>query len=141
MLAMSGMFIAGYANVNSAGNTTAGLAAARQLMEDARRLPFDNLTSLDGFNTDDPGSQPADDPELEVARRWRYALAGEGVGWDFTSAEKTRWTDLAAQGQELNGVGTIGVASPSANLREISVTVNVPGRWRNIRLTTLVARL
>ena len=141
MLAMSGMFIAGYANVHGAGNTTAGLAAARQMMEDARRLPFDNLVNLDGFDTDDPMSQPASDPELEVTRRWRYAVAGEGVGWTFSDTEKTRWTDLAVQGDELNGVGTINVVVQSANLTEITVTVSVPGRWRDIQLSTLVARL
>ena len=141
LLTVTGMFITGYASVNSAGNTTMGLSATRQLMEDIRRLPFDSLANMDDFNTDDPNTLPASGPEREVARRWRYALAGDGVGWTFTDEEQARWTNLSDQGEALNGVGTINVTAQSATVSEVSVTVSVPGTWRDMRITTLIARL
>lgn len=141
LLALCGMFVAAYRNVNGAGHNTMGLAATRQLFEEMRRLPFDNLINLDGVNTDDVTSLPAAAAELEVARRWRYALAGEGVGWSFTEEEKARWPSLAVQGDDLGAVGTISVAQVNADLVRISVTVSVPGNWRDIELSTLIARL
>jgi Tfp pilus assembly protein PilV len=141
LFGMCGMFVTGLAHVTGAGRATMGLSAARQVMEDLRRVPFDNLINLDGFDTDDPGTLPGDDPEFEVARRWRYALAGEGVGWDFTDDEKSRWTDLAAQGDPLGANGTIDVALESATLARITLEISVPGRWRPLRISTLVARL
>ena len=140
LLAVAGMFVTGYANVNGAGNTTMGLSAARQVLEDVRRLPYDNLVNLDGFDTEDPGTLPASDPEREVARRWRYAVAGEGVGWSFTDEEKARWPDLALQGDELGGVGTIDVTQQTASLTAIDIEVSVPGHWRTIQLSTLISR-
>jgi hypothetical protein len=118
-----------------------GMAGTRQLLEDMRRLPYANLVNLDGFDTDDPNTQPADDPEREVARRWRFAMAGEGVGWSFTAEEKTRWTDLDVQGDELDGVGRLAVTQQTATMTEVDVTVSVPGAWRDIRVTTLMADL
>jgi Tfp pilus assembly protein PilV len=141
LLTVSGMFITGYRNVDTAGNTTMGMAGTRQLLEDMRRLPYANLVNLDGFDTDDPNTQPADDPEREVARRWRFAMAGEGVGWSFTAEEKTRWTDLDVQGDELDGVGRLAVTQQTATMTEVDVTVSVPGAWRDIRVTTLMADL
>jgi len=138
LFTMCGMFVAGYSNVNTAGKTTMGLAAARQLMEDARQLPFDVLVNLDGFDTDDPDTLPEDDPEREVARRWRYALAGEGVGWSFAAEEIERWPDLADQGDPLGAVGAITVTPRSATLTEVSLTISVPGRWRDVRMSTLI---
>jgi Tfp pilus assembly protein PilV len=138
LFSMCGMFLAGYANVNTAGRTTMGLSAARQLMEDVRQLPFASLPNLNGFDTDDPGTLPEDDPEREVARRWRYALAGEGVGWDFTDDEIERWPDLADQGDPLGAAGTVTVTPRSGTLTEVSLTISVPGRWRDVRISTLI---
>ena len=140
-LALAGMFILGYAQINGAGNTTMGLAAVRQVLEEARRLPYDNLVNLDGFDTDDPTTLPDDNPEREVARRWRYALAGEGVGWTFSSEEQARWPTLAEQGDALRAAGRIRAVPASATLTEITATVSVPGRWRPIRVATLIARM
>ena len=141
LLTLAGMFIAGYSNVADAGNTTRGLAAVRQVLEDARRLPYDNLTDLDGFDTDNPATLPAADPAREIARRWRYALAGEGLGWAFTEEEKVRWPTLAALGETLDGTGAIEVVQQSATLTAITVTVTVPGRWFPIEISTVIARL
>jgi len=141
ILALAGMFVTGYSNVNSAGTTTMGLSSARQLLEDVRRLPYDNLINLHGFDTDDPSTLPADGPELEVARRWRYTLAGEGVGWTFTTAEHTRWPTLVSLGEEQDASGSIEVVQQTATLTRITVTVSVPGKWRPIQISTLIADL
>jgi type II secretory pathway pseudopilin PulG len=141
LLVLAGMFLTGYSKVGGAGNTTMGLAAVRQILEDARRLPYDSLVNLDGFDTDDPATLPASGPERDVARRWRYALAGEGVGWTFTSDEQARWPTLADQGADLAATGRIEAVATSATITEITVTVSVPGRWRPIRVATLIADL
>ncbi len=141
LLTLSGLFVTGYSNVDGAGNSTMGLAAARQLVEDARRLPYDNLVNLNGFNTDDPTTLPANNPEREVARRWRFALAGGGAGWAFTDAEKARWPSLVDLGASLSGVGSITAVQQTATLTEITVSISVPGTWRQIELSTLIARL
>ncbi len=141
LLALAGMFVTGYSHVNGAGNSTMGLAAARQLVEDARRLPYDNLVNLHGFNTDDPNTLPANNPEREVARRWRFALAGEGVGWAFTDEEKARWPSLVNLGAALGAVGNISAVQQTGTITEISVSISVPGSWRQVELSTLIARL
>lgn len=140
-LALAGMFVTGYSQVDGAGNTTMGLSAARQIMEDVRRVPYDDLVNLDGFDSEDPSTLPDDGPEREAARRWRYALAGEGVGWTFTDEEKVRWPTLADQGQSLSASGTIEVVPLSATTTRITVSVSVPGRWRPIEVATIVANL
>ncbi len=141
LLALAGMFVAGFAHVNGAGNATMGLASARQVLEDARRLPFDNLVNLNGFNTDDVTSLPASDPEREVARRWRYALAGEGVGWSFTDEEQARWPSLVDVGNSLGGVGNLRVVQQTATLTAITVEITVPGTWRRVEISTVIAKL
>src|SRR6185436_3739108 len=104
------VFLTGYAGVTSSGRATVGVSAARQMIEAVRLLPFTNVGNLNGFDTDDAASQPASGPERELARRWRWALAGEGVGWTFTTTEKDRWTNMFLGEGPLRGKGTITVA-------------------------------
>jgi hypothetical protein len=139
LLAMSSMFVSGYANIAVAGRSTTGLAAGRQILEDVRGLPFESLANLDDFDTDDPSSAPAADPEREVARRWRYALAGDGVGWDFTSEEIGDWPTPPEDVAVLGATGRINVQALSATLSRVTVTIVVPGTRRDIELSTLVA--
>lgn len=141
MLALCAVFLTGYAGVSSSGKLTVGVAAARQMVESVRLLPFASVTNLNGFDTDNPASQPASDPEREIARRWRYALAGDGVGWTFTNAEKARWTNITLGEGPLGGKGTITLSPRSATLWEVSISVNVPGRFRPIAIKTYVARM
>ncbi len=143
LLALAGMFVLAVTNVSSAGNTTMALSAARQVMEDVRDLPFDALPDLDGFDTDDPASLPADGPAREIARRWRYALAGDGVGWTFTQDGTAGNADDHAhdQGNQLGAAGSIDVISRSATLTEVRITVSIPGRWRDINMSTLISNL
>jgi Tfp pilus assembly protein PilV len=139
LLAMSGLFVTGYANVAVAGKTTIGLAAARQILEEARGLPFDSLSNLDDFDTDDPSSLPADDPEREVARRWRYTLAGDGPGWSFTDAEIARWPQPPEGTDTLGATGTIDIVLEQPTLARVTITIAIPGSWRTVEMSTLVA--
>jgi Tfp pilus assembly protein PilV len=139
LLAMAGMFVTGYANITVAGRSTNGLAAGRQILEDVRSLPFASIANLDGLDTDDPSTLPAGGPEREVARRWRHALAGDGVGWSFTDEELARWPQPPAEVKILGATGRIDVVAQSATLNRVTATIMVPGTRRNIVLTTLVA--
>ncbi len=139
MLAMAGMFVASYSNVVVAGNSTVGVAAARQILEDVRSLPFDSIESLDGFDTDDPLSLPADDAARDFALRWRETLAGDdGVGWgqDGSPSNAGSYDTAHATG----ATGRLGVALENDNLARVSVVIRVPGSWRDLEMFTLVAR-
>jgi len=140
LLFLVGMFATGYTRVTRAGNTTTGLAVARQLLEDVRTLPFDRIANLNGFSTSDPSSLPASDPERRIARRWRYALAGDGTGWNFTSAERTAWAQLANQNGEFSGSGTVQVTAPTTTSARITATVTFAGNSRSFALATVVAQ-
>jgi hypothetical protein len=141
LMGIAGMVSTGHTNVTAGGNMTMALTGVRQILEDVRSLPFDNLGNLNGFNTDSPGTLPVNDPEREIARKWRYALAGEGGGWTFTAAEKARWTTLTTGGALFGGSGQISVVNQSATLRLITITVPVPGRPVTVQMATLVSRM
>jgi Tfp pilus assembly protein PilV len=140
LLAMCTALLVGFSNVGSAGQSTIGVRAAAQMLEDVCALPFASISTLNNFDTDNSATQPASDPAREIARRWRYALAGDGVGWSFSTTEKTRWTDLTAGRLRIRGSGTIAVTAISATLAEVRVRVTVPGRWKPVTLTTRVAK-
>jgi Tfp pilus assembly protein PilV len=141
LLGLCAVFLTGYSGVTSSGRATVGVAAARQMIEAVRLLPFASVGNLNGFDTDNAASQPASGPEREIARRWRYALAGEGVGWTFTTAEKTRWTNLLLGEGPLRGKGTVTVTPRSGTLWEITVSVNIPGRFKPVAFKTYLARM
>jgi prepilin-type N-terminal cleavage/methylation domain-containing protein len=171
LLAIATMFSSGYTDLSVGGTTTMGVSAARQMIEDMRLLPFTCIAGLDSFNTSNIGSLPAapavGDPDFagktaarNLARKWHYALSGEGGGWTYTAAEKQMWSILAsgfaspaaaatsAQSSLIfGGIGTIRVASEagSATLMRVTVTVTIPGRLGNVpktvQLVTLISRL
>jgi Tfp pilus assembly protein PilV len=141
LLGIAGMFSTAYVDINAGGNTTMAVTAARQMIEDMRLLPFDNLVNLNGFNTNTVGTQPAADPERAIARKWRYLVAGTGAGWNFTAAEMAQWSSLYTGGANFGGQATVVVTSPSPTLRQVTVTVPVPGRGVNVSLSTLISRL
>jgi prepilin-type N-terminal cleavage/methylation domain-containing protein len=141
LLAIARMFETGYTTATAGGKMTMGLTGARQMLEDIRTIPFGNLLNLDGYDTNTQATLPANDPELEIARKWRYALAGDGVGWGFTTAEKAKWRVLSSEGTTFGGRGQISVVSQSATLRLVTVTVAVPGRGVNIQLATLISAM
>ena len=152
LLAIATMFSTGYTDVTAGGKTTMGVQAARQLLEDIRTLPFAHIGDLNNFNTSNVGSlptlPPTGDPEYNaalmarnVARKWRFAVAGDGTGWGFTNAEKSTWSTLAASGVTFGGVGQVTVVNQTASLTQVTVTVTVPGRTTGVRLDTLISRL
>ncbi len=142
LLAMAAMFPVGYTNITEAGKMTMAITGARQVFEEISALPFDNIINLDGFDTLDPATLPPGEPERTIARRWRYALAGEGDGFTFTATEKGEWSTLSTGGgNTLNGSGLINVVALSATLDQITVTITYPGRSPSVQLVTNVTRL
>ena len=146
LLAIATMFSTGYTDVHAGGRTTMATAAARQMVEDMQTVPFDQLVNLNNFNTSNPGSLPAASPERDLARKWRFALAGEGTGWPaYSAAEKAMWSTLTISGVPLGATGQISVIQDSPTLRRITVTVRLPGRTAGttipVQLATLISRL
>jgi len=141
LLGVAGMFSTAYVDINAGGKTTMAVTAARQIIEDMRLLPFDNLVNVNGFNTNTVGTQPAADPERAMARKWRYLVAGAGAGWGFTAGEMAQWSSLYTGGANFGGQATVAVTSPSPTLRQVTVTVPVPGRGVNVSISTLISRL
>ena len=145
LLSIAAMFSTGYTDVHAGGRTTMGTSAARQIIEDIQTLPFDRLVNLNGVNTANAGTLPASNPERDLVRKWRYALAGEGTGWAYTVGEKAMWSILTNGGVPLGASGQIAVVQNSPTLRRITVTVQLPGRTAGtpipVQLTTLISRL
>ena len=145
LLSIAAMFSTGYNDVHAGGRTTMGTSAARQMLEDIQTLPFNNLINLNGVNTASAGTLPANNPERDLVRKWRYALAGEGAGWTYTTAEKAQWSVLSISGARLGATGQIAVVQDSPTLRRITVTVQLPGRTTGApipaQLTPPISRL
>jgi prepilin-type N-terminal cleavage/methylation domain-containing protein len=146
LLSIAAMFSTGYSDVHAGGRTTMGTSAARQMIEDIQTLPFDRLVNVNSFDTTNAGSLPASNPERDLARKWRYTLAGEGAGWPaYSIAEKAMWSTLTISGVPLGASGQITVIQDSPTLRRITVTVQLPGRTAlapvPVQLTTLISRL
>ena len=139
LVAIAGMFPAGYRQVTDAGRMTLAVTAARQILEDLRVVPFDNLDNLNGFNSQDPGTQPADDPERAVVRRWRYALAGDGNGFAFTADELDDWQTLSPFGGR--AVVQVQAVGGSPTLRQVTVTVSVDALVQSVQLSTIIVRM
>lgn len=142
LLAMAAMFPMGYTNITEGGKMTMAITGARQVLEEASALPFDNIINLNGFDTLNPATLPPGEPERTIARRWRYALAGEGDGFTFTATEKGQWSTLSTGGSvTLNGRGQISVVTLSATLDQVTVTITFPGRSPGVQLVTNITRL
>lgn len=138
LLSIATMYLTTYASVERSGDTTVAVGLARRILEDVRSLPFHSLNAIDGLDTDDPTTLPADDPERDIARRWRYAVAGESAGWSYTAAEKAAWPSFASPGPATRG--RIEVTAPSSSIRAVTVTLTVPGRAGDVELATLISR-
>ena len=151
LLSIATMFSTGYSDVTAGGKTTMATAAARQVLEDIRTLPFDRIAELNGLNTNTAGSLIAADAAQDpgrtmvrnIARKWRYALAGNLTGWG--GGPDAAWSVLTASGTTLGVRGQVAVASPTATLRQVTVTVFLPGRLAGeelaLRLDTVISRL
>ena len=148
LLAVAGMFPVGYGQVADAGRLTLAVTGARQILEDVGALPFANLVNLSGFDTTNPATLPANDPELAIARRWRYMLAGSGSGFSFTTAETTAWgtvTPFGGRAQvQIRQVDNAGNVCPAAatTCRAV-VTITMPGQPAptTVTLSTILVRM
>ncbi len=138
LLAVAATYLTAHTTLERSGNTSVTVGLARRILEDLRSIPYASLVALDGFATDDPSTLPDDDPERDIARRWLYAVDGDGPGWPYTVAEMQDWPTFAMQGAEIRG--RIEVTSPSGSMRQVIVTMTVPGRPKDIRLATLISR-
>jgi hypothetical protein len=139
LLSVAAMFLTAYGGIERSGRTTAAVAATRLLIEDLRGAPFDGLVAFDGFDTNDPGTQPDAGPERAIARHWRLALAGDDASWSFSDEERERWSDVGDRGAPMSG--TIEVGSPTPSMRLVTVTVRIEGRPRPFRIGTLISRI
>lgn len=137
LLSVASMFLTAYHNVDRSGKTTVTVALTRQLFEDMRSIPFDSVQALDGFDTADPGTLPADEPERGIARRWRFAVAGQGSGWSYTTGEIQAWSDYGTVGAT---TGIVAVSAPTASMRQVTVTLTMAGRPTPVRMVTLITR-
>ena len=137
LLVIATMFPMGYKQVVDAGKMTVAVTGARHILEDIGALPFDSVANLNGFNTTNPATLPASDPELAAARRWAYMVAGSANGFGFTPGELAEYGNFTPFG----GQASIVVTNPSGTLRQATVTVSVPGLSPTIQLTTIVVRM
>jgi prepilin-type N-terminal cleavage/methylation domain-containing protein len=148
VLGTLGMFSAGFDTVGIGGKTTMAITAARQMLEDVRLVPFGNLPNLNNFDTNTAGTQPGGGVERAIARKWRYALAGEntGAGWTFANPEKQQWSMLLSgvgNGSSVLGRGLITVTSlggASPTMRQVTVTVWIPAQGRSVTVSTRISR-
>ena len=153
LLSIVAMFSTGYRDVTAGGKATMAGAVAQQIMEDLHVVPFDRLDSLNGFNSNNatiPAAAVAGDTvavALEktnvrnLARKWRYVLAGAGGGWE-TYSDTQQTPTLAASGVNFGGTATIVVANMNVamTLKQITVTVTIPGRPA-AQMITQISRL
>ena len=142
LLAIANMFPTGYTNATEAGRRTMALTAARQILEDMHSIPFANLAALNGFDSTNQATVPAGQPERDVARRWRYTLAGEGIGnFATNTAEETAWTTLTTA-VPFNGSVQVNVApTASPTLLLVVVTVTFEARADTVQVATLITAL
>ena len=139
LLTMASMFPVGYRQITDAGRMTAAVSGARHILEDVGDVPFANISNLNGVDTASNAGVIAGlgGTEAAIARRWRYMLAGSGNGFTFTAAETTAWGTV----QPFGGRAVVTVANTSATLRQVTVTVTVPGLTGNVALSTVIVRL
>jgi prepilin-type N-terminal cleavage/methylation domain-containing protein len=129
LVAIVGMFPQGYRQVIDAGRLTLGVATARQILEDMRTVPFNSLTNLNGFDSQNPATIPATEPEMGIATRWQN---------DFPAGDGQAIVQVDDCG---NAANPCGLPAPNAGLRQIRVTVSVTALTQTVQLTTLFARM
>ena len=151
LLAIANMFPTGYTNVTEAGRRTMSLTAAKQILEDTRSLPFDNVTALNGFDSTNPATLPAANPERDMARRWKYTLAGAGGGFAFNAQEQAEWATLSTA-VPFNGSAQVSVVAVcptapcppnpvSGTLQLVTVTISFQAKAGSFQLATLITML
>jgi prepilin-type N-terminal cleavage/methylation domain-containing protein len=146
LLTLATMFPTGYKQIADAGRMTLATNGANHILEDLGTVPFTSVRNLDNFDSSNTGTLPAADPELAIARRWRYMLAGSGDGFSFTSAETTAWgtvTPFAGRAQvQIRQVDNAANACPGgATTCRAVVTITIPGLPGSVTLSTILVRM
>ena len=138
--------------MNDAGKMTMTLTGTRQILEDVRSIPFQNLRQLERFRYQQFRNASGSDPERDIARRWRYALEGRrqwihlyGCGeggverpYHLNSASPNTSTSMS---RPFGAKGTISVVNQTATLSRITITITIPGRTKTVSIATLVSRM
>jgi len=139
LLTLASMFPVGYKQIADGGRMTMAVAGARHILEDIGDIPFANISNVNGVDTASNTGVIAGlaNPELAIARRWRYMMAGPGNGFTFTSAETAAW----GTPQTYAGRAVVTVANTSATLRTVTVTVTIPGLPGNVTMGTVIVRM
>jgi prepilin-type N-terminal cleavage/methylation domain-containing protein len=146
LLTLATMFPTGYKQIADAGRMTLATNGANHILEDLGAVPFGTVRNLDNYDSNSTGSLPAADPELAIARRWRYMLAGSGSGFTFTTAETTAWgtvTPFGGRAQvQIRQVDNAGNVCPAAatTCRAV-VTITMQGLPGNVTLSTILVRM
>jgi len=148
LLTLATMFPTGYKQIADAGRLTLATNGANHVLEDLGSVPFTSVRNLNNFDSNSSGSLPAADPELAIARRWRYMLAGSGSGFSFTTAETTAWgtvTPFGGRAQvQIRQVDNAGNVCPAAatTCRAV-VTITMPGQPAptTVTLSTILVRM
>jgi len=149
LLTLATMFPTGYKQIADAGRLTLATNGANHLLEDLGSVPFTSVRNLDNFDSNSAGTLPAADPELAIARRWRYMLAGSGGGFSFTSGETAAWgtvTPIGARAQvQIRQADNGGNVCPAAatTCRAV-VTITIPSGQTaptTVTLTTILVRM
>lgn len=138
LLSIAAMYLTAHTTLERSGNTTVTVALGRRILEDLHAIPFENLVELNGFDTDNPSTLPANEPERDIARRWRYAVAGDGAGWGYTATEMLNWPTFDSTGAGMRGV--LQVDSPTTSMRQVTVTISAPRQPKDLQLSTLLSR-
>lgn len=129
LVSIVGMFPQGYRQVIDAGRLTLAVATARQVLEDMRTVPFDSLTNLNGFDSQNPATIPGTQPEGGIATRWQN---------DFPPGEGQATVQVDDCGNVANPCGLL---APNPALRQVRVAVSLTALTQTVQLTTLVARM
>jgi type II secretory pathway pseudopilin PulG len=130
LVAIVGMFPQGYRQVTDAGRLTLGVATARQILEDMRTVPFNNLVNLNGFDSQNPATIPVGpSAEQAIATRWQN---------DFPPGEGQATVQVDDCGNVAN---PCALAAPNAALRQVRVTVSLTALTQSVQLTTLIVRM
>jgi prepilin-type N-terminal cleavage/methylation domain-containing protein len=146
LLTLATMFPTGYKQIADAGRMTLATNGANHILEDLGSVPFGTVRNLDNFDSNNSGSLPAADPELAIARRWRYMLAGSGSGFTFTTAETTAWGTVTpfggrAQVQIRQVDNGANVCPAAATTCRAVVTITMQGLPGNVTLSTILVRM
>jgi prepilin-type N-terminal cleavage/methylation domain-containing protein len=128
LVAIVGMFPQGYKQVTDAGRLTMAVTNARAVQEDLKLVPFASLINLNGFDSSNPGTIPANPPESDFATRWHN---------DFPAAEGTSTIQVSSCAAAGN---PCGLPAPNAAMVQVTVTVSMTALPQSVRLTTLLAR-